>query len=170
MFTGPPTLRSRTAPTQSCTLSIDARRPGCLARPPAQVRSFEPRARMTRPAHHGVRPFFLSALRAAGRATTATLSSWMAFTADKQGHDAALLAARRHGEQPAARIMALVERRILAAALGGAELRAPVACMALVAYGRQLQAHPVSCGWQPFLRLPASSSSGRSRSQQRRHV
>ena len=39
---------------------IDARRSGCLARPRPQARSFDPRATMTPPAHHGAVHFFLS--------------------------------------------------------------------------------------------------------------
>ena len=52
-------LRPCSLPTQTGTLSIDARRSRYLARPRPQVRCLHPRVRMTHPAHPGARPFFL---------------------------------------------------------------------------------------------------------------
>ena len=126
----PPTLRSRMVPTEVCTLSIDARRSRYLARPRPQVRCLHPRVRMTHPAHPGARPFFLSALRAAGRAIMTTPRSSMAFAAAEQGHNDVPQAGLRHQEQRVVSSTACLQSRVSAAALGSAELHARIARMA----------------------------------------
>ena len=54
----------------------------------------------------------------------------MTFAAGEEGHHSAPLTGLRHREQRVAGSTASLQRRVLTAALGGAELHARAACMA----------------------------------------